>query len=118
MRHDGQRRQRHAHNGIKVAQRIEGHILVKTRIDRLINPRHQQRVTVRHGFRDGGSADDTARATLVFNHHTLPPGFGQTRSQMARHDIGGGAGGKRHDHPHRPLRKALRGDHRGPQCRG
>ena len=68
----------------------------------------QQGVAVGIGFGDDLGADIAAGAGAVVDDDRLAPFARQPIGDDARHDIGGAAGGKRHDEFHRARRIILR----------
>ncbi len=68
---------------------------------------YQQGVAVGPGARDHGGADIAGCAGLVVDDHRLAEGAGQVLGQHTRQDVGGAAGGPRHDQRDGLLREGV-----------
>ena len=120
VRHPGHHRDRR-----QVLERVEWHLRIERRIDRLRADRaHQQRVAVGRRLRDEVGAEVAAGTRLVVDDEGLAERLAELRRERARQDVGGAAGRERHDDAdrlrgpgagrrRRRLRKQRRRDQRG-----
>src|SRR4051812_21707994 len=98
----------HARNRIQIFDRIiEWLALEQGLVDVRLRPAEQERVAVRPGACDGGSAYRTAAATHVFNHHRSEQGLHLIRPR-ATDSVECTTRWKRDNEPNRPRRISLR----------
>lgn len=76
--------------------------------DGVRNRMDHHRVAVRFALGDDGSAYGAASTAAILDHEGLPKLLSQLFADDARDDVGGAAGGKRHDRADRPARPRLR----------
>ena len=85
-------------HGDEIARGIVGEARIERRRDRVGIGIHEQRVAVRFRTRDSGGADGAAGPGAVLHHDGLAKLRPELVEDQPRHDVGGGACAKRHDH--------------------
>ncbi|MNE67930.1 hypothetical protein D3C80_1635670 [compost metagenome] len=102
----------------EILARIEAHLLVDVRIQRVGRDRaHAHGVAVRRRLGDHVHADVAARARAVFDDHRLAQRLRHACTHRARHEVGRSARGIGHDETDRLGRKSLlRGQRAGGQA--
>jgi hypothetical protein len=94
--HDGRRAQQA--DGREIAARIERHVLVDMRVERVgRNGAEADRVAIGRCLGHGFHADVAACPGPVLDHHRLPQLLGHALAHGARHQVGGAAGRVGHD---------------------
>jgi len=91
-----------------VADEVETELVIERGVDRVRRGDKEQRVTVRGRARHGFGGDIGGCPGSVFDDELLAELLRQPLTDQARGDVGGAAGGKADNQPHRPGRIGLR----------